>query len=250
MTIRAVDRAIRVLFLVCEQDEPMGLSEIARKTSIDKATTLRLLGTLRENGLVRQDEISKRYTPGSSLVRLYSELGSDIRPLIRPYIERLVAMIDETICLILPRGRERVCVDVMEPERELRVVAPVGSTRPIFAGATGRIFLSHMPDDAARHIIHQADAQQTAGLKGFNRIAYLDSLPDVRKQGYAFNISEVVLDTSALAAPIMDASGRVIAALAIRAPASRMTASSSHELAPILVDATCRISGELGYKSA
>ena len=132
MTIRAVQRAIKVLFLVCEQDEPMGLSEISRRTEIDKATTLRLLATLREAGLVRQDEASKRYTPGSSLVRLYSELGSDIRPLIRPYIDRLVSMIGETVCLILPRGRERVCIDVKEAERELRVVAAIGSTRPVF----------------------------------------------------------------------------------------------------------------------
>jgi IclR family KDG regulon transcriptional repressor len=248
MTIRAVHRAIKVLFLVCEQDKPMGLSEISRGTEIDKATTLRLLATLRESGLVRQDEVSRRYMPGSSLVRLYSELGSDLRPVIRPYIDHLVSMIDETVCLILPRGRERVCVDVKEPERELRVVAPVGSTRALFAGATGRVFLAYMNSEEAQQLIHQADTQQTAGLKGFNRISYLDGLPAIRNQGFAFNISEVVEDTSALAAPIFDAGGKVVAALAIRAPASRMTEVYGMELAPTLVDATLRISGELGYK--
>jgi DNA-binding IclR family transcriptional regulator len=247
MTIRAVQRAIKVLFLVCEQDKPMGLSEISRRTEIDKATTLRLLATLRESGLVRQDEVSKRYTPGSNLVRLYSKLGSDIRLVVRPYIDRLVAMIDETVCLILPRGRERVCVDVREPERELRVVAPVGSTRAIFAGATGRIFLAYLPAGEARQLIHQADTRQTAGLRDFNRIAYLDGLPDIREQGFAFNISEVVQDTSALAAPIFDAGGKVIAALAIRAPASRMTEQYGRELAPTLIDATQQISAEIGY---
>ena len=175
-SVRSVERAISILFLVCQSDSPLGLSDISRSIGLDKATALRLLNTLGNSKLVQQDASTRRYIPGSNISRLYSFWRSDIRNVSRPYLEKLLQKVEETICLITPRGLERVCIEALQPDRELRIVAAVGRANPIYAGASGRVLLAYRPPEEITRILEQNPLMPITGTTETDHKAYLKQL--------------------------------------------------------------------------
>lgn len=251
-TVRSVERAISILFLVCQSNAPLRLSEIGRATGLDNATVLRLLNTLVKQRLIQKDKTSQRYIPGTNINRLYSFWQTDIRNVCRPHMETLLKSVQETVCLIVPRGMERACVDVLQPDRELRVVAPIGRALPIYLGASGRVLMAFKPEEEIRRILDFASMKPITDKTVTDHKIYTKQLVLVREQGYALTIGEVTEGTSALAAPIFDNSEHktVTAAIAIRGPEARMTRKKSLEMVPALLETTAAISAVVGPRTS
>lgn len=251
-TVRSVERAVSILFLVCQSNAPLRLSEISRVTGLDNATALRLLNTLVKQKLIQQDKTSRRYMPGTDINRLYSFWQTDIRNVCRPYMETLLKSVQETVCLIVPRGPERACIDVLQPDRELRVVAPIGRALPIYLGASGRVLMAFKPEEEIVRILELASMEPVTDKTVTDHKIYTKQLEMVREKGYALTIGEVTEGTSALAAPIFDNSGTntATAAIAIRGPEARMTRKKSLEMVPALLEATAAISALAGPRTS
>lgn len=243
-TNRSVERAISILIYVCQSDRPVGLTEISRGTSLDKATVLRFLNTLAKSDMVRNEVDSKRYIQGPGI---YNFWPSEIRKICRPHLQTLLDRTQETVCLIVPRGSKRVCIDVIEPDRELRIVAPVGQEMPIYAGASGRVFLAQKSDEKIEKILSGSDTGPSAEMNAHDRELYCRQIDEVRQNGYSHNASDVVLDTCAIAAPVFDGLGNTAAAVVLRGPASRITAEVVEALSALVKQAAASISGELAH---
>ncbi|MBT3766923.1 MAG: IclR family transcriptional regulator [Rhodospirillaceae bacterium] len=241
-TNRSVERAISVLVAVCQSDSPMGLTEISRGAGLDKATTLRLLTTLGNADMVRQEGESRCYLPGAGI---YNFWPSDIRSICHPHLQALLGKTQETVCLITPRGNQRVCRDSLEPDRDLRIVAPVGREIPIFMGASGRAMMAFMPEAQRDRILDQVAFKAMTAKSVTDRDAYIRELDEVRQCGYAFNVGEVAIDTSAIAAPVFDGLGNVVAAVVLRAPDTRLPKMKISSIVREVVNTARDISAEL-----
>lgn len=241
-TNRSVERALSILIYVCQSDRPLGLTEISKGTGLDKATALRFLTTLANSDMVRHESETKRYVQGAGI---YNFWPSEIRKICRPHLQSLLDKTQETVCLIVPRGRQRVCIDVIEPDRELRIVAPVGRQMPIYVGASGRVFMAQKPDDQIEKILEGVELVPHAVDSVTDRETYLGQLEEVRRSGYAHNIGDVELETSAIAAPVFDALGNTAAAVVLRGPGSRMNVSAADEISTLVKTTAQNISGEL-----
>lgn len=247
-TVRSVERAVSILFLVCQSNAPLRLSDIGQLSGLDNATVLRLLNTLVKLNLIQKDKASRRYLPGTDIHRFHSFWHTDIRNVCRPHMETLLKSVQETVCLIVPRGLERVCIDALQPERELRVVAAIGRTLPIYLGASGRVLMAFKSEEDIGRILEFAPLQPITDKTVTDHRVYTKQLGVIREKGYALSIQEITEGTSALAAPIFDNSGNnsAIAAIAIRGPEARMTRKRSIEMVPALLEATAAISAALG----
>ena len=246
-TVRSVERAISILFLVCQSDTPLRLADISRGVSLDKATTLRLLSTLLGKKLVQQEAETRRYLPGSDISRLHSFWGSDLRNVSRPHLEKLLHDVEETVCLVTSRGYERVCIDALQPDRELRIVAAIGKALPIHTGASGRVFMAYKSAEEVEKILDESPLQQITEHTTTSRQVYLKQISKVKEQGYAFSVSDVTDGSAALAAPVMDHTGNVTAVIVLRGPDMRLTREKVQELLGRLKETTKAISSELSY---
>ena len=243
-TNRSVERAISILIYVCQSDRPVGLTEISRGTGLDKATVLRFLNTLANSDMVRNEVDSKRYIQGPGI---YNFWPSEIRKICRPHLQSLLDRTQETVCLIVPRGSKRVCIDVIEPDRELRIVAPVGREMPIYAGASGRVFLAQKSDEKIEKILNGSDSAPLAEMSSNDRELYGRQIEEVRQNGYSHNVGDVVLDTCAIAAPVFDGLGNTAAAVVLRGPTSRITPEVVEALSALVKQAAGSISAELTH---
>ena len=238
---RSIERGFSILSCICHSGSPISLSEISKRAGYDKATSLRILTTLVALGFVLKNASNRRYSPGPGL---YGLMPKDIRSVSRPHLETLLESTNETICLIKPQGIMRECIDVLEPDRELRVVATLGRFVPIQIGSSGRGLLAFRSIEEISRILEKTDWTSFTPLTELDRKKYLDQLIKVRELGYATTNGEITLGSSALSAPIFDSFGNIAAAITVRGPESRMTHNKIEQLAPILIKTTRDISSD------
>ncbi len=241
MILRTVERAINVLYYVCESDGPMSLTEISKALELDKATTLRLLSTLVHGELLKQDVQTRLYYIGPGILRLSRYWRHDLRSVCQPHLKSLLDQFDETVCLIEPRGLDRICVEVLETRKELRVVAELGRVQPIYSGASGRVLLASLPEKEMLAILDQVEFLSLTPQSVTDRDQYLNELSLARKQGYAYAIDQVIVGSAGVSAPILSPNGGAVAAVVVRGPAARITKKISKEIGA----AVCQVAKDI-----
>lgn len=245
-TVRSVERAISILFLIAQNDRPMGLSEISRSVDLDKATTLRLLSTLEGADLIQQDSSTRRYLLGPAVNLFSGTWREDLRQTSRPWLKALWRETQETVCLACPRGLERVYVEIFPAMYELSDVPAIGRAYPIHVGAAGAVMMANLPESELSHILEKAGvdtAKDSVVLKQFQKI-----WRDARRHGYAYTVGYPNKGSAALAAPVFDRDGEVVAAAVIRGPEVRLNRAKATELAPQVRGTAERISRALGFQ--
>jgi DNA-binding IclR family transcriptional regulator len=92
---------------------PQRLADVAEGSGVNKATALRLLESLIDEGFVVRDEATRRYALGDEALTLGIAMqGRDhIRDRARPTLLRLAAATGDTLLLSVRSGVESVCVD-------------------------------------------------------------------------------------------------------------------------------------------
>lgn len=242
--VRSVQRAINILYMIARSDKPLGLSEISRAADIDKATVLRLLGTLENSNLVQRDPDSRKYLPGSGIWRLSSTYRSDLRSIAEPVLQFLSQASEESASLICRSGTERVVVQAISATHELRVVPSLNRVLPIYAGASGMVMMAFMPEDERDEIIATTHLKPVNAKSITDPKVYLKDLETVRAQGYAVAMGNVTSGANAIAAPVFDDEG-IVAAVSLRGPEIRLTPERIQQLAPLVIQAAEQITAEL-----
>lgn len=247
-TVRSVERAISVLMFIADNPIALGLSEISRNVGLDKATTLRLIATLENEGLVRQESNSRNYILGPSVSRLINPMHMDIRRICKPHLEQLVRSTGETACLIVRRGLEHVIAEAVSAQYELCMAPNIGTTAPIHAGASGKCFLAFLSDDEAKAVIKTTKLKAITKDTITNPESYRRQMTKVRRQGYGISQGEIHPGGAAVAAPIFDRSGEVVAVVDLRGPQLRLDRMKLNQLAPLVVKCADAISEDQGFK--
>jgi DNA-binding IclR family transcriptional regulator len=236
-----VDKALDLLFRLHEESSPMGVTALGLALGVPKSSAHRLLASLCRRGLVEQDDRG-RYRPGIGLVAL--GLGAlEREPLVaaaRPVLEAEALALGETVFLVVARSGRLVVLDKAEGTGFLRAAPRVGSEVPLHATAVGKLFLAldpaavkRPPGDPERFTEHT--------LRG---LALDRAVALARERGFAESREEWIPGLCVIAAPV-EARGVVRAALAVAAPAPRMTAMDPAEVARRAVAAAERVSARL-----
>lgn len=249
-TVASVDEAIGLLFLVADQPG-LGVTELARRSSNTKARAFRLLTTLEQRGLVIRRGESATYFLSFAALRLgfSAQNQMNLIELVREPMELLLAAFNETVIVRVRDGLQSLCIARCEPTRALRVNGEIGARHVLHAGASSRLLLAFAPQEVQQQVLHDAKQAFTASTP--LDLAQLEaSLEEVRQRDYAFSIGERVEDVGAVAVPIRDAVGQVVASLSISAPAVRMTPEHVQRYLKLLHAQAGQISQQLGYKPA
>lgn len=227
------------------------LAELAQHLGQNKATLFRVLHTLEQFGYVAKDGATGRYAPGLRLHTLGAAAMQHemLRWQALPPLQDLAQATGETVHVGILHDGVAVTVQVVEGTHAVRMHSSVGKRSPAHASALGKVLLAYLPDAEVEALLARH------GMRGFtaNTIttpaALREALHRVRQEGYALDEEEIEQGLRCLAAPITDRSGRPSAALAISAPASRMTPEAIGALLPQVKAAAARISRMLGSPS-
>jgi DNA-binding IclR family transcriptional regulator len=231
-------RAISILEAFSTTRPAQTLSEISETVDLVVPTTHRLLKALQSRNLVVFDPVTKRYSLGPGIMSLAQIIiqRDDVLAVAYPLLERLRAETSETVSLQNLVGDQRVAISELSSPHRIRMTSGVGQPYPLVRGAAGKAILAFMTQkDIARLAPTSNDPDRL-----------LRELESIRQQGYSTSMGETVAGASSVAAPIINGSQRVCAAINITGPSDRFTQRRIADTAPLLVEACVSITNQLG----
>lgn len=238
----AIDRGAELLVRVLESPEPAALSDLARATGIPKSTASRLLSALERRGLVEQDGERGRLRPGPAILRVAVRgmLERNLVDLSSLSLDALGQDTGETINLAVPgRGGVEHLAQV-DSTHFLGAGQWVGQSVDYHCTAVGKVFLAFgsaaLPPEPLQSMTTQTIT---------DRRTLAAELKVVRARHFAAAVDELELGLAAIAAPVHDTDGKVIAALSISGPTTRMSPRRIDELEPRLIDEAQTLSDRL-----
>ncbi|MGI9538738.1 MAG: IclR family transcriptional regulator [Miltoncostaeaceae bacterium] len=246
--IQAIERAVAILSAFSAEEPELGVTEMAERLDLHKSTVHRFVVNLEAAGFLERDVRSGRYRLG---IRIF-ELGGLVMQQMNlwdealPFLEGLVRDTGETGHLAVLDGGEAIYVERVEARRALRVPSAIGRGYPAHATNLGKVLLADLPKAELRELV------ASKGLHAYtpNTITSLADLEEeldrIREQGYAVDNEEYDEGLRCVGAPILDHSGRVVAAIGIGGPVTRVTPERIEPLAAVLRDAADGLSRRLG----
>jgi DNA-binding IclR family transcriptional regulator len=246
-SVRSVDRAASLLLALGDSQGEAGVTELARRLGLHKSTASRLLATLERRGLVEQDEETGKYRLGLVVIRLAerAERTLDLRSLALPELERLARLTHETAGLGVLDGDRVQFVAQADGPSPIAIGDWTGRASALHANASGKVLLASLAEREVLGIVRR-------GLTRFTDRTItdleplLEALARARRRGYATAVGELEDGLNAVAAPVVDARGRVIAAVELWGPSFRLTPRRLPELAGQARDTAAAISIHLG----
>lgn len=243
--VESVHNALQILMILSEAAEQR-LSDVSERLGVARSTAHRLLSTLAHDGFVEQSPESKSYRLGPMFreVGLAAVRGINVLRVAHSHMELFLAEQNETINLLVAEGRSVRFIDGIESTHIVRVTSRIGWVRPMHITSAGKIFLAELDEP-------QLETYLQAGLAGFTDATLVDAedlradLVMIRAQAFAFNLGESDDSIHAVAVPVRDRHGRLVAGVAASVPASRGGADRLRELVPPLRQTAASISADL-----
>jgi DNA-binding IclR family transcriptional regulator len=246
---QAVMRAIALLKAFTDEQPQLGLAELAKIVGLNKTTTYRLLTALENQGLIARNPANDTYRLGPEVIALGGRAlrASDLRAVSRTELEGLARATGETATLEALLGLEVLVLDEVSGVYLIGATQYIGARWPAHATSTGKVLLAFLPEPELATLLQQPLAQVTHQTITAPE-ALSQALAQIREQDYAIAIEELEIGFSAIAAPVRNHDGQVIAALSINGPSARLTSDRLREFAPQVVEAAARVSAQLGFK--
>ena len=203
---------------------PQRLSELSATTGLNKVTALRILNILTREGFVVRAPDGRGYEPGPEIVALGASTGlsHDVREVARPSLVRLADLSEDTVLLSIRSGVEAVCLDREIGAFPIRAnYLDIGSRRPLGIGAGSLALLVRLPDPEIDAILGVL-ADRLAAYPLLPAPTIRDEIQAARERGYVLILDRVIAKMGGIGVPVLDAAGRVVAALSIAALSERL----------------------------
>jgi DNA-binding IclR family transcriptional regulator len=246
-----LERAIQLLDCF-SQDEPiLGVREAAKKAGLSSSTTGRIFASLKHLGLLYQDPETQKYAFAGKVLA-WAEIYSaslDMRRLAKPFIEELQQLTGETVSLYVQEGVNRVCVDRLESDQNVRVVARIGRNIPLYAGSAGKLFLAYLTDQEREQILTNTDLKPLTPYTIIDVEELRNQTKIIRQQGYSISLREWTIDASGVSAPIFNQRALMVAALTVSGPAERFNQENLARFTLACKNTAAGISRLLGYQT-
>ncbi len=246
--VPALERGLRVVELLAEEQADMPLGAISKRLGIPLPSLWRIMLVLKDKGYVIFDRQLRTYRLGFKFLYLGNLLskGMAIRTQARNYLKLLVEKSGETAELAARIKDQLVLLEQMEGPDPVRLFSRVGSAYPYFhATAPGKVYLAQLDGPKL------TDVMTRMGLPRITRrtIGSLEALERdlglVRSRGYAFDREELREGVCRIAAPVYDRSGKVAACLGIAAPSFRLDKGDIERIGPIVKETADALSADI-----
>jgi DNA-binding IclR family transcriptional regulator len=239
----AADQVAHLLAAVLEQS-PRTLTELADVVGVPAVDIAPLLAALERHDLLAWDADRSGVRPGTAALRFArSGVGrEDLVELAQPSMRRLAEESGETANLILPRPAGTEAISQVDGRHLLGATNWIGRELGLHCTAAGKVFLAF---GAAE--LPEGELQQVTAVTVTDRDRLARELEAIRDQGYATIVDELEPGLSAVAAPVRDRGGAVIAALTASGASLRLAPQRLRLLGRVALEQAHALSTRLGY---
>lgn len=217
------------------------LPAIAEALGLTRSTAHRLAASLVERGYLAFAP-REGYRLGAKLLELghLAQEGADLVQVARPHLEALAEASGDTVHLGVLDGDRALYLDKVPGRRRVQISSRVGERQPLTSTGLGKaLMLDHPP------AFWRARLAAEQGKRAFAEWA--GRMADYAAAGHAFDLEENEDRLRCVAAPVRDASGKVVAAISLSSAAQYMDDERMGALTTTVRDTAAAISRELGW---
>ncbi|MCI0393232.1 MAG: substrate-binding domain-containing protein [Acidobacteria bacterium] len=243
--VRSADRTLDLLELLAARGAGVGFNEMMEALELPRSSLSTLLRTLTTRRYVTRTNDGKRFRLGSKVLDLsagYRHNGAPLEAAVQS-MRNLARQTGEASQVAVLDGAEAVYVAAESGPRTMLAATPPGRRAPARSNAIGRCLLAGLSDDELDALFSEELSQPESGAFGLG-FDLKRELDQVRRLGYACDAEESAAGLHCVAAPVKDAGGRTIAALALLIPQSQFDERQVARLAGLVMDAAMEASEE------
>jgi IclR family transcriptional regulator, KDG regulon repressor len=217
-----VGKALEVLDCVAEFGRPVRFSELLEVSPYPKATLYRFLQTLTSQNMLSYND-DGTYWLGARLMRLAHAAwkNASLAPIARKYVEALAKKVGESVHLAQLDNGQVLFVDKLKATNRFETLAQVGQVAPAYCTGVGKAMLAFLAPKRLELALKQQSYFKYTEFTHSSAQSLMPELEYIRKDGVAFDRQEHEQGIISIAAPILNANGRVIGALSIATSTTR-----------------------------
>jgi len=230
--VPAVTRAITILRLLGRSPASMTLKSISQELGLVTSTCLHILRVLVEEGLVKVDPATKRYSLGVGMLALARSVieNSAFPAMVQPVLDRLSSTWNVTAIGVEVSGIDHMVVLALSRSRmPFRLHVDVGSRFPALISATGRLvaaFTDHLPWGEIERRFKSLRWQQAPDLAAWKK-----EVETAHRKGYSIDPGNYISGIALIAVPVLDGHGRMTHSLVAAGVADQLSGSKRLALA-------------------
>lgn len=219
-------RALAILQEVAAAERSLTPTELNERLELPKPTVHRLCNMLMDEGYLQRNLDGKGLVAGPELramaMGVLAGAGGQ-RAALHAILEELADNVGETCNINVPDGNAMRYLDRVEARWPLRLQLPIGTRVPLHCTASGKTFLGSLPPARRAQVVENLtlELRTPNTITDFARL--MTVLDRVREAGYGADNEEFLEGMVAVAVPVTDARGRLLATLALHGPTQRLT---------------------------
>ena len=246
--LSSVANSIRLLGSFSGEENELGITALAGRLRLAKSTVHRLAATLTAARFLEQNDDTGKYRLGLALFELGSLVRRrmDVADAARQQLRELLETTGETVQLGIIDHDSVLYIYEMESRRAIRMAAAVGARAPLHCTAVGKVLLASQPADYVKQVLD-------LGLKAYTpktivkKEELIETLAEVAQRDYATDDEESETGLRAVASPVRNHNGAVIAAVGLAAPVQRMSKKVMLTCVPTVIATASAVSARLGF---
>ncbi|HJU22366.1 MAG TPA: IclR family transcriptional regulator [Casimicrobiaceae bacterium] len=247
--VLSVRHALDILRCLAGDTPLLGVTDIASIVGLHKSSVSRMVATLAEDDLVERDAPTRRVRLGPGLLSLAAPLLGCVRIVdtAMPELALLAQRCGETISVGVWDGAGAVNLEQVLGGKAVKHYAAPGSRNPAHATAAGKLLLAYASSETFERVARR-ELRRFTPRTICTRAGLVAEVATIRRNGYAINEGEYSPDVGAMAAPIRNDKGVVIASISATVPMYRFAAAGRQPLIDLVLDAADRVSARLGFE--
>lgn len=246
--LSSVENALKILECFTIDETEKRVTNIATELGIAKSTASRILKTLSNEGYVKKNPESQKYSLGNKILTLYSALMSNMEIVkeAHPTLEKLAKDTSESVQLAELEGSNVIYMEQIKSSYPIQIFAHIGRINPIHCTSSGKLLLAYQDFHTIENIL-------SSELKQYTNTTITDAnilkkeLLEIRSLGYCYIENEFIDGIVSIAAPIKDYNKNVIAAVSLVGPIQRINGIKKQQFINKVVEAAKEISINMGY---
>ncbi|MBV9066939.1 MAG: IclR family transcriptional regulator [Methylobacteriaceae bacterium] len=240
-----------VLEVAAQMRRELSVAELSALAGVPKPTMHRLVRQLENEGLLQRGLNGRLRGPGSRLVKFALAVlryWADAAPR-QALLQALSNATGETCNLGVMEGNAVVYIDRVESKWPFGLKFEPGSKVPLHCTSMGKLFLSELAPAKRRQLLEAAVLHRYTENTTCDTDALERELSEIGKRGYSLDDQEFLAGVVCLAVPIRDFDGALCAALAISAPAARLSLGKALQHLPTMMSTAEKLAGHFGAAS-
>jgi DNA-binding IclR family transcriptional regulator len=245
--IQSVEVAAGVLKALAAEGGAVPLRQLAAALAMPRAKVHRYLVSLRRAGLVAQDADGGQYRIGPAAVTIGLVGLRGLSPM-RQISQALPALrdrVNETVTMAIWSESGPTIVAMEESDHIVTMNVRIGSVLPLLTTAIGRLFAAYLPEPMTRRLIAGERAKRRPGTPPTAETAGL--LAEIRNAGLSRVQGALLPGVDAIAAPVLDHRGMLLAAVCIVGRSEIMDGRATGPVVRALRDCVHDLSRQLGH---